>query len=142
VRHIVIANRGSQRVRIDATLENLLATTKLEQSSMGDESTYDPVPSAPAADTAPSELTDEQLLCALQANDWKIGATADALGIARSSLYRLIDKSTRIRKAKDVPPDEIRAVRQDCEGDIRKMAAQLEVSPRGLRLRMKELGLS
>ena len=94
------------------------------------------------AAVAPADLDDDALLEALGKNGWRIGPTAEALGIARSSLYRLINRSSRIRKAKEVSREELVEAHESCDGDVRLMAEQLRVSPRGLRMRMKDLGLS
>ena len=51
----------------------------------------------------------------------------------------LIDKSTRLRKAKDIPRDELAALSVELDGDLDAMAERLEVSSRGLYLRLREL---
>ena len=81
------------------------------------------------------------MLAALRANRWNLRATAQALGIARTSLYVLLGRSSRVRAVSDVPPEEIRRVHAFCGGDVEAMAAELEVSERGLRQRLKDLGL-
>jgi transcriptional regulator of acetoin/glycerol metabolism len=82
------------------------------------------------------------MLDALRENGWRIGATAAALGISRTTLYAWMEKSEGIRKARDVGREEIVASLGECDGDVEAAAARLEVSPRGLRLRMKELGVA
>ncbi|HEY0192327.1 MAG TPA: hypothetical protein VGC42_14505, partial [Kofleriaceae bacterium] len=66
---------------------------------------------------------------------------AAALGVPRASLYRLIDRSARVRKASELTADELRAAHAAAHGDEAAMAARLEVSVRALRRRMGELGL-
>ena len=87
------------------------------------------------------EVTEEELLAALRAHGFRLQPSAAALGISRTALYALIDKSSRIRKARDVDRDEIERCRARCDGDLDAMAAELEVSRRGLRIRMTQLGL-
>ena len=77
----------------------------------------------------------------LRANRWNLKAAAAALGIARTSLYILLEQSTRVRAAADVPPEEVRAAFARCGGDVAATAAALEVSERALRQRLKDLGL-
>lgn len=81
----------------------------------------------------------DALLDALRANGWRTSATARQLGISRTTLYKLIDRSPAIRKAKDLSADEIRRCMAGRGGDVEAIAAELEVSARGLLLRMKEL---
>jgi two-component system nitrogen regulation response regulator GlnG len=105
----------------------------------------DQVPAgAPAAepDSRPRRAVDEAaLLDALRANAWKPSVAARQLGISRTTLYSLIDRSARIRKATEIPMDELRACLEACAGDIDAMAAQLEVSRKSLTLRIRETGL-
>jgi two-component system nitrogen regulation response regulator GlnG len=89
----------------------------------------------------PVEITDDALVAALAAHRWKTSAAATALGISRTTLYALMDRSTRIRKARDLERDEIAACRDALGGDLDAMSERLQVSKRGLQLRMKELGM-
>ena len=52
-----------------------------------------------------------------------------------------IARSAHVRKAKDLGRAEIAACAAEIGDDVDAIAARLEVSPRGLRLRMKQLGL-
>lgn len=95
-----------------------------------------------AARTRPAELTDDELLDALRANGWRFGPTAKSLGIARSSLLLLIDASPRVRRPKELSAQEIRAALAAHGGRVDAAAMALEVSIRGLKLRISELKLS
>jgi len=90
---------------------------------------------------ATGEIDDARLVDALRAQRFQLGRTADALGISRSHLDALIAKSPRVRKANQLARDEIVACLAELDGDLDAAAARLEVSPRGLRLRMTQLGL-
>jgi two-component system, NtrC family, nitrogen regulation response regulator GlnG len=85
-------------------------------------------------------ITDDRLVGALREHAFHLSRTAEALGISRTHLDALIAKSARVRKAKDVSREEIQACAAELAGDIDAMAARLEVSPRGLRLRMRAMG--
>jgi two-component system nitrogen regulation response regulator GlnG len=102
-----------------------------------------PIASAPARAIfrSPQDVSEEELLAALAANDWKPGATARQLGISRPSLYFLLDAFPSTRKAMDLSSEEIAAAGQRCGGRLREMAAMLHVSEAGIRRRMKQLGL-
>ncbi|MCB9550277.1 MAG: sigma-54-dependent Fis family transcriptional regulator [Myxococcales bacterium] len=82
------------------------------------------------------EVETPELIAALEASGWRIGAAARALGLARSSLYMLIDRCPDIRKASEVPAAEVSAAVAAAGGDLEQAAAHLRVSPRGLRLRL------
>ena len=90
---------------------------------------------------APREITDDVLVAALASQRWKIGATATALGISRTTLYALMERCPQLRKARELTHDEIVASRDQAAGDLDQMAEALRVSRRGLQLRMRELGL-
>ena len=89
----------------------------------------------------PAEVSEDELLAALQAHRWNLKATAAALGIARTSLYVLMERSSRVRPASDVPADEITQAHARHGGDLAAMMADLQVSERALRQRLKDLGL-
>jgi two-component system nitrogen regulation response regulator GlnG len=89
----------------------------------------------------PSEVSEDEMLAALRENRWNLKAAAAALGVARTSLYILLEQSQRVRAAADVPPEEVRAAFASCGGDVEATAAALEISERALRQRLKDLGL-
>jgi DNA-binding NtrC family response regulator len=77
-------------------------------------------------------IDDDRLVAALRTHGFQLSRTAAALGISRSP---------RVRKANQLSHDEIAACLAELGGDVDAAAARLEVSPRGLRLRIKQLGL-
>lgn len=96
---------------------------------------------APDVRSRPADIDTAQLLAALQAHAWQTGATARALQISRTTLYRLIDQCPSVRKAKDIERAEILTALARHRADVPQMAAELRVSERGLRLRMRDLGI-
>lgn len=82
-------------------------------------------------------VDDDALVAALEAHDWKPGPTAEALGISRTTLYALIERSPRVRKARDVTDAELAMTLAQVAGDLDQAAALLRVSKRGLQLRIK-----
>ncbi len=88
-----------------------------------------------------SEINEDELLEALAANQWLFQPTAHALGISRTALYRLVDKSTRIRKPSQLTRDELVAALDLHGGDRESMAGALRVSVKGLNQRLRQLGL-
>ncbi len=140
-RQIVLTSRGEPHARIDASVELALAPRPAAAIDPG------PGPSAAAPEPAarrrkPGDVDVEELREALRACRWKLGPTAERLGISRSSLYDLIDRTPELRRAADVPRDEILAQIAEVGQDVDALADRLCVSPRGLRLRMKELDIA
>jgi two-component system nitrogen regulation response regulator GlnG len=122
-RRIVIASRGAERARTESVL--------------ADEATAPP----PRVTRARPEVSAERLLSVLRSHGWKTGEAAAALGISKTTLYALMERTPGIRKARDLSAAEIMAQRAAAGGDVDRMAEALEVSRRGLVLRMRELGL-
>jgi len=127
VRQLVISSRGSETVQVDALVERLLE---------GDEPSSPPPPESTGVG-----IDDDRLVEAMRANNWAPGPTAKSLGIPTSTLYDLIESCPRLRKAKDIPDEELSRCHAECGGDLDAMVERLEVSRRGIRLRLKALGL-
>jgi two-component system nitrogen regulation response regulator GlnG len=136
-RQLVIASRDAPALAIDRSVERLLSDAAPPPKDR------EPANAVREVETGgrrkPSEVTEEELLAALKANRFRLEPTAAVLRISRPSLYMLIEKSTRLRKAKDVPEEEILRLHRELDGDVEAMAEKLEVSSRGLYLRVKEI---
>jgi two-component system, NtrC family, nitrogen regulation response regulator GlnG len=140
VRQLVVAHRGSAEVPSGVVIEPLLGSAPGPRGTGGSPIPPPPVP-VPTAPRRPAEIRESELVAALRANRWRLQATADQLGIPRSSLYELIDRSASIRKATDLEREEIAACGERCGGNVEAMAEALEVSERALRRRLGQLGL-
>ncbi|WP_163996669.1 sigma 54-interacting transcriptional regulator [Pyxidicoccus caerfyrddinensis] len=144
VRQLIIGSRGLPHLRIDPRLEQTLDADAMpvpgREPAAASPSTPD-VAEAKAPRRKPSEVSEQELLEALRACSWDLKATADWLGIPRPSVYVLIDKSSLLRTARDLSPEEITRSFHECEGDLDKMVQRLEVSKRALQRRLRELGL-
>ena len=130
-RQIAVASRGASCLQLGRALTRTLAEPATE-------------PAAPTEVEAvprrrPADITEAELIEALSAHGWRLMPTARALGISRTSIYTLVDRCDGIRKASDVPMAELRAAYDAHDGQVAKMAAALEVSPRGLKLRLPSL---
>jgi two-component system nitrogen regulation response regulator GlnG len=99
----------------------------------------DPRPKPRARKRRPADVSDDELARALANHRWRLDDAADELGISRSSMYLLIDKSPRFRKAKDLDREELLQAHQQAGGDLQRMSELLQVSIGGLRLRMKDV---
>ena len=87
----------------------------------------------------PSEVGEDELIAALRAHRWQVKPAAEALGVARPSLYALIERSERVRKVGDLSAGEILECYEECGGDLEAMVDRLEVSKDGLRQRLGQL---
>ncbi len=151
VRQLAVASRGAPEVVVDSRLQALLtskaATAEPRAARREDAGSADaadrsaPSPKREAVYREPGDIGETELLEALRAHAFQPRATAEALGISRTSLYALIDRCPKIRKASELSRDEIEAAAERCDGRLGDMAAKLEVSAQGLKRRMKSLGL-
>jgi two-component system nitrogen regulation response regulator GlnG len=143
-RQLAVDGRGRSALRAGSWLDDLLPeAAAAEEPRRAEAVAPSPTPELPAGrlQRKPSEISEDELLAALRASRWNLKATAALLGIARTSLYILLDQSPRVRAAADVPPQEVRAAFTRCGGDVAETATLLEVSERALRQRLKDLGL-
>ncbi len=132
VRQLVISNRGREELSIDATLTKMLDEPR------------EPAPAAPdtgAGYRKPGEVAEDELLQVLRDNRFRLGPSAKALGVSKTSLYAMIDRSDRIRRATDLERDELLACHASCGGNLDEMAEKLEVSKRALQFRLKDLSI-
>jgi two-component system nitrogen regulation response regulator GlnG len=88
---------------------------------------------------AASEVDEDELVEALRRHRWRLTPVARALGIARTSLYALIDRCPRVRKASDLQLGEIERALEGADGDVDAAVELLGVSRHGLLLRLREL---
>jgi two-component system, NtrC family, nitrogen regulation response regulator GlnG len=101
----------------------------------------DAVTDTPSAAHQVAEIDEDRLVATLREHRFQLNRTAAALGISRTHLDALIARTSRVRKANQLDRVEIAACIAELGGDLDAVAARLEVSPRGLRLRMTQLGL-
>ncbi|HLL53501.1 MAG TPA: sigma-54 dependent transcriptional regulator [Myxococcaceae bacterium] len=146
-RQLVIGSRGEPRLKLDPRLaQELDAASPLPAPPPASTEPATPAPAEPSGKPAsrrkPSDVTEAELLAALRESAWDLKAAGDRLGIPRSSIYDLIDKSPNLRTAGDLSTEELTRCFHECQGDLDAMVQRLEVSKRALGRRLKELGLS
>jgi len=88
-----------------------------------------------------AELTEEEVLAALQAERFNLSLAAGRLGISRAALYRWAERHPGLYKASSLSREEIAAALDRAGGDVDGAADLLGVSRHGLRLRRNALGL-
>jgi two-component system nitrogen regulation response regulator GlnG len=117
---------------------------RLLDELLGEEEGQPPMPERPASPPRrrfrkASEISGEELREALRRHRWRLGPTARALRVSRATLYRLLEAHPEFRKAGDLTDDQIEAALARHGGDVEAAAAELEVSPHGLKIRRREL---
>ncbi len=155
-RQLIIGSRGHSRLRMDPRLEKELEASMMPRpgrpvsaSEPGRDMVVKATSDARSASNSmgpsrrkASNISEQELLAALRESGWDLRAAADKLGVARSSIYDLIDKSPNLRTVGDLSEEEITRCFKECAGDLDAMAQSLEVSKRALGRRIKEMGLN
>lgn len=88
-----------------------------------------------------ADISEDELLRALEQHGYERKRAADALGISRGALYYLIEQCPQIRQAGDLEAGDIAPVVEEAGGDLLVAAATLGVSRQALKRRMRALGL-
>jgi two-component system nitrogen regulation response regulator GlnG len=143
-RQLVINSQGHSEAQIDERIERLAGAAsqaKRGQQSKTDTKLKSKFGRGEASYREPWQVHEDELLKALRENRWNLKRAADMLGISRPSLYALIDACPKVRKAGDLTREEIESAIERCVGNIEAMVDSLKVSKRGLKMRMKELGM-
>jgi len=151
-RQLVIASRGSEQVQVNPEVEAVLRAAEAQTARRTQEPETEDTETSPseAADRrsqpeeryrSPAEVSEEELLEVLRRHRWTVKPAAAELGVSRASLYNLMERSPQVRKASELSREEIEAGLERTGGDLEAMVDDLEVSRRGLEMRMKELGL-
>ncbi len=146
-RQLVVGSRGADIVQVPAQVERLLReASPLPAAAIGDATGAETEPRAApnrrqTPFRKPSEVTEDELVEALKANDWELKPTAAQLRVSRGSLYNLIARNPRTRKASDLSREEILECHRLCGGDLDRMVELLKISRSGLQMRMKALGI-
>jgi two-component system nitrogen regulation response regulator GlnG len=150
VRQLVIAGRYHPEMSLGSDFDALLrssAPVKVMKVGRQPDSdgleTLDPRASSPARSNyrSPSDVSEDELIETLRAKAYRLAPTAKALNLSRTSLYSLVEQSSRIRKAADIDGEEITAALEAAGDKLAEAAMALEVSAHALKLRMRALGM-
>jgi len=95
----------------------------------------------PAAPTRRERPTDAAILAALEAEGYVISRAAKSLGVAENTVRAVIDRTPGMKRCPELSAAEISEALASA-GALAGAARRLKVSARGLRLRMKQLGLA
>ncbi|MBC3916853.1 sigma-54-dependent Fis family transcriptional regulator [Undibacterium sp. CY18W] len=124
-------------------LASLVKTTHKPASAGAEQATITadskiPLPVVPRKKL--TELGEDDVLRAMENNDWYIQGAAQELGISRPSMYKLLDSHSQIRRAEQIPMEEIRQTLETSAGDIEACAALLKTPSEALRRYLKVVG--
>jgi two-component system nitrogen regulation response regulator GlnG len=96
---------------------------------------------SPAARKRLTDLSEADVLAAMEANDWYIQAAAHALGVSRPSMYKLLEAHTQIRRPEHIDADLIRETLAQSGGDVELCAGLLKTPSEALRRHLRVLGI-
>ncbi len=132
-------------------LASLVKTThkpssSVEQASMGSSNnsvggTDSKFPQTTTPRKKLAELSDDDVLRAMENNDWYIQGAAQELGVSRPSMYKLLDNHSQIRRAEQIPIEEIRQSLETSAGDVEACAALLKTPSEALRRYLRVVGI-
>ncbi len=88
-----------------------------------------------------TELSEDDVLIALDQNEWNIQSAAQALGISRPSMYKLIEANSKVRRVEIIPYDEIQQAWKTANNDIEACASLLKTPAEALRRHLRGLAL-
>ncbi|UTY56248.1 sigma 54-interacting transcriptional regulator [Massilia sp. erpn] len=100
------------------------------------------LPAGTAARAVLAEVSDQAVLQALQQNGWQLRAAAQALGVSRPSMYKLLARHPQIRAPQAIAAAEIAAAIARNGADWARSAAQLGTPAEALRRHARGLGLA
>lgn len=133
VRQLVILHREGRRIEQWADLVPPPAEGRAPADA--------PAALPPVARRLAEDIAPEEVQAALETHRYRIAGAAQALGISRGALYRLVEASGGLRKGSDLTPDQISAALATHPGQLAAAAQALRVSKVALTRRMTALGL-
>jgi len=152
VRQLVISGRDQKELAAHSDLERILSSSAAAAKTIDSPpSTVETLPPDDRPSSRPtgsgtryrdaSEVNEDELVSVLREHGYRLAPTAKALGVSRTMLYAMVEKSTRVRKASDLEADEIVQAISQAGGNVAAAAEALEVSTHALKLRLQALGL-
>lgn len=88
-----------------------------------------------------NSLSEEDVVNAMEKSDWYIQQAAQALGVSRPSMYKLLESNSRIRHVDQISEKEIHAAWQTSKKNIEACASLLKTPTDALKRHLRELGV-
>ena len=142
VRQLVVLGRDEPAITIGPEIEASLggAPSPSARVEVAEAAPAAPPTPARAKGKKPQDLTEDEILEALAKAGWRRGPAADLLGIARSSLYALLAANKRLVRSHDLTAEQLDDALARHDGDVARVAEELQVSEHAVKLRMQALG--
>jgi len=86
------------------------------------------------------DLTEQDVVDAMERHNWTIQYAADDLGISRPSMYKLIENNSQIRRIEQIPAQEIQNQFELANKHVELCASRLKTPSEALRRHLKGLG--
>jgi transcriptional regulator with GAF, ATPase, and Fis domain len=88
-----------------------------------------------------ADLSEASVLAAMDNNAWQILGAAQALGISRPTMYKLLESHSQIRRPEQITQAEISTALDQANGDLEACAKLLKTPSEALRRHLRGLGL-
>jgi two-component system nitrogen regulation response regulator GlnG len=138
-RQVIIGSRGQPSLRLDPALEQELSGPMLPPTGLP--AAIPLVTAAKPHRRKLSELSEEEIVRALEANAWQLKTAADQLNVARASLYDWLRQNPHVRTDNSLSVEELIRHYRECGEDLEVTSQRLRLSRWALVRRLKELGL-
>ncbi len=129
---IVVASRGQPGAVLPNAVKAMISVSRGGMTE----------PSSAATGTLKagrSSISDADVARALARSNGSASAAAKILGVSRTTYYELRKRNPQLRSITEIPDDELRRCRDECGGDVAKMAARLNVPVKALKDRLAHL---
>jgi len=140
----VLALQAGQEVDFDSLLDGALTGDSVTLAGVTGASGHpaaDAAADAPPRRRKPAELSEQDVLAAMDKHAWCIQDAANELGISRPSMYKLLESNPQIRNVVHIPYDELMRAYEQSGGDLAKCAALLRTPSDSLRRHLRVLGV-
>ena len=89
----------------------------------------------------PNEVSETEVLFAMEESNWYIQTAAQRLGISRPSMYKLLDAHSQIRRVEQIATSDIELALAQHGGDLDQCASTLKTPNEALRRYLRAQGL-
>jgi two-component system nitrogen regulation response regulator GlnG len=128
---IVVSSRGQTKAVLPGSLGAMVSERQSDPPA--------PRPTTAAKAAASPAISDEQVAEALARSEGSASRAARILGVSRTTYYELRKRNPLLRSITEISDQEVIACRDECGGDIAKMAARLGVPVKALKDRLARI---
>jgi two-component system, NtrC family, nitrogen regulation response regulator GlnG len=128
---IVVSSRGQAVAVLPGSLAATLSERRPESASS--------LSSPTARSAGPNAISEQQVAEALARSNGSASRAAKILGVSRTTYYELRKRNPLLRSITEISDQEVIACRDECGGDVAKMAARLGVPVKALKDRLARI---